>query len=111
MLHGRKKRVIGRVLRRVVVSDVVDFRIGARVMTKVCLERLAGVVPAHVTRQRCQSNRIVLDLAGIGVAAISELGASRVAASVSLTMGCVSSMGGVVPAHVIRERRQSRWLV
>src|SRR5215472_1242616 len=111
MLRGRKKRVVGRRLERVVVGDVVDLRIGARVMALVCLARLGGVVPAHVTRQRRRSSRIVWDLAGIGAAVISELGASRVAASVNLTMGRVSSMGGVVPAHVTRSRRQARWVV
>src|SRR5215831_8447509 len=111
MLRGRKKRVVGRRLQRVVVGDVVDLRIGACVMALVCLARLGGVVPAQVTRERRQARRVVWDLAGIGVAVISELGASRVAASVSLTMGRVSSMGGVVPAHVIRERRQARRIV
>src|SRR6516225_7631108 len=162
MLRGRKKRVVGRRLQRVVVSDVVDLRIDARVMAQVCLARLGGVVPAHVarqcrqsrrvvcdvagigasviselgagrfasvnltmgrvssvggavpahvTRKRRQASRVVWDLAGIGAAVISELGASRVAASVSLTMGCVGSMGGVVPAHVIRKRRQARRIV
>src|SRR5262249_42587897 len=79
-------------------------------MAQVCLARLGGVVPAHVTRQRRRSSRVVWDLAGIGAAVISELGARRVA-SVSLTMGCVSSMGGVVPAHLTRERRQARRVV
>src|SRR5215813_11122901 len=111
MLCGRKKRVVGRRLQRVVVGDVVDLRIGACVMALVCLARLGGVVPARVIRKRRQARRVVWDLAGIGVAVISELGASRVAASVSLTMGYVSSMGGVVPAHVIRERRQARRIV
>src|SRR5215813_7637202 len=110
MLRGRKKRVVGRRLQRVVVSDVVDLRIGARVMALVCLARLGGVVPAHITRQRRRSSRVVWDLAGIGAAVISELGAGRFA-TVNLTMGRVSSMGGVVPAQVIRERRQSRRLV
>src|SRR6516162_5822050 len=111
MLRGRKKRVVGRRLQRVVVDDVVDLRIGARVMALVCLARLGGVVPARVIRKRRQARRVVCDLAGIGAAVISELGASRFAASVSLTMGRVSSMGGVVPAHVIRERRQARRVV
>src|SRR5262245_62255356 len=105
------KRVVGRRLQRVVVGDVVDVRIGARVMALVCLARLGGVVPAHVIRERRQARRVVWDLAGIGAAVISELGARRVAASVSLTMGRVSSMGGVVPGHVIRERRQARRIV
>src|SRR5262249_59901978 len=87
-----------------------DLRIGARVMALVCLARLGGVVPAHVTRQRRQSSRIVWDLAGIGAAVIGELGAGRVA-SVSLTMGRVSSMTGVVPAHLTRQPRQSRRLM
>src|SRR5215472_8249048 len=111
MLRGRKKRVVGRRLQRVVVGDVVDVRIGACVMALVCLARLGGVVPAHVIRERRQARRIVWDLAGIGAAVISELGASRVAASVNLTMGRVSSMGGVVPARVIRKRRQARRVV
>src|SRR6516225_5891465 len=111
MLRGRKKRVVGRRLQRVVVGDVVDLRIGARVMALVCLARLGGVVPARVIRKRRQARRVVWDLAGIGAAVISELGASRVAASVSLTMGSVGSRGGVVPAHVIRERRQARRIV
>src|SRR5215831_9234422 len=110
MLRGRLKRVVSRRLQRVVVGDVVDVRIGARVMAQVCLAWRGGVVPAHVTRQRRRSSRVVWDLAGIGAAVISELGAGRVA-SVSLTMRRVSSMGGVVPAHLIRERRQSRRLV
>src|SRR5215831_18656484 len=110
MLRGRKKRVVGRRLQRVVVGDVVDLRIGARVMAQVCLARLGGVVPAHVTRQRRQARRVVWDLAGIGAAVISELGARRFA-SVSLTMARVSSMAGVVPAHVARERRQARRVV
>src|SRR5262245_48301059 len=96
-----------RLLRREVVSDVVVFRIGARVMVQVCL---GGFVPAHITRQRRQSRRIVWGLAGIVAAVISELGTSRLA-SVSLTMGCVSSMAGVVPAHITRQRRQSRRIV
>src|SRR5215468_315568 len=99
MLCGRKKRVVGRRLQQVVVGDVVDLRIGARVMALVCLARLGGVVPAHGTRQSRQSSRVVCDLAGIGAAVISELGARRFA-SVSLTMARVSSMAGVFPAHV-----------
>src|SRR5262245_6562280 len=84
-LRERMKRVIGRVL-------VVDVRIGARVMALVCLARLGGVVPAHVIRERRQARRIVWDLAGIGAAVISELGAGRFA-SVNLTMARVSSIG------------------
>src|SRR5262245_62464334 len=80
MLRGRKKRVVGRRLQRVVVGDVVDLRIGARVMALVCLARLGGVVPARVIRKRRQSRRVVWDLAGIGTAVISELGAGRFAA-------------------------------
>src|SRR5262245_26393200 len=101
------KRIIGGVLRRVVVSDVVYFRIGARVMAQVCL---GGFVPAHITRQRRQSRRIVWGVAGIVAAVINELGTSRVA-SVSLTMGCVISVCGVVLAHGSRERRQSGRIV
>ena len=50
------------------------------------------------------------DLAGIGAGVISELGAGRFA-SVNLTMGRVSSMGGVVLAPVTRQRRQARRVV
>src|SRR5215472_9554017 len=109
-LRGRKKRVVGRRLQRVVVSDVVDLRIGARVMALVCLARLGGFVPAHVTRQRRWSRRLVCDLARMSAAIISGLGTSRFA-SVNLTMGRVSSMGGVVPAHITRKRRQARRVV
>src|SRR5262249_7050697 len=71
------KRVVGRLLQRVVVSDVIDFRIGARVMVQVCLGRVGRGVPAQVTRQRRRSRLIVWDLAGMGAAVISELGANR----------------------------------
>src|SRR5215469_13741337 len=107
MLRGRMKRVVGRRLQRVVVSDVVDLRIGARVMALVCLARLGGFLPAH---QRRQSRRVVCDLARMSAAIISGLGTSRFA-SVNLTMGRVSSMGGVVPAHITRKRRQARRVV
>src|SRR5262249_46877759 len=75
-----------------------------------CLFPTGRFSALHVIRERRQARRVVWDLAGIGAAVISELGASRFA-SVSLTMGRVSSMAGVVPAQVIRERRQSRRLV
>src|SRR5262245_38864535 len=60
-------RIVGRLLQRVVVAvrGGVGFRIVDRVLAKVCLERLGGVVRAHVTRQRRRSRRIVWDLAGI----------------------------------------------
>src|SRR5262249_57209574 len=87
-----KERVVGRGLEGVVGGAVVDVRMGARVMALVCLARLGGVVPAHVTRQRRQARRVVWDLAGIGAAVIGELGARRFA-SVSLTMARVSSIG------------------
>src|SRR5262249_62208365 len=89
----------------------VGWLAGAVVLAMGCVTSMGGVVPAHVTRERRRGRRIVCDVAGIGTAVISELGASRVAASVNLTMGRVSSMGGVVPAHVIRERRQARRVV
>src|SRR5215470_4440780 len=107
MLRGRKKRVVGRRLQRVVVSDVVYLRIGARVMTLVCLARLGGVVPAHVTRKRRRSRRLVCDLAGMGVAVTSELGASRVA-SVTLATARVSSIGRSRRAVVVLLRRMQR---
>src|SRR5262249_43988171 len=111
MLRGRKKRGVGRGLEGVGVGGGVGWGVGGCVWGLGCVCRLGGVVPARVIRKRRQARRVVWGLAGIGVAVISELGASRVAASVSLTMGCVSSMGGVVPAHVIRERRQARRIV
>src|SRR5262245_37681298 len=79
-------------------------------MALVCLALLGSVVPARVTRPRRRTRRVVCDVAGIGAAVVSDLGAGRFA-SVSLTMGRVSSMAGVVPAQVIRERRQARRLV
>src|SRR6516164_6960208 len=82
---------MGRML-RVLLGDVVDFRIGARVMAKVCLELLGGVVPAHVTGPRRRRRQVVWDLAGMVAAVISELGASRFA-SVNLTTAQVSSIG------------------
>src|SRR5262245_22457568 len=60
-------------------------------MAKVCLERLGGVVRAHVTRQRHRSRRIVWDLVGMGVAFIS---ASRLV-SVNMRMIRISSMVGL----------------
>src|SRR5262249_59163464 len=87
------KRIVGRLLQRVAVAvrGGVGFRIVDRVMAKVCLERLGGVVRAHVTRQRRRSRRIVWDLAGIGADVISELGASRLD-SVNMRMSRISSM-------------------
>src|SRR5262249_15015743 len=93
------------------VGDVVDLRIGACVMALVCLARLGGVVPARVIRKRRQARRVVWGLAGIGVAVISELGGRPVGASGRLTMGWGSFSGGVVPAHVLCERRQARRIV
>src|SRR6516165_2166495 len=81
---------MGRML-RVLLGDVVDFRIGVRVMAKVCLERLGGVVPAQVTRQRRQGRQIGWDRAVMGVAVISV---SRLV-SVNMMMGRISSMVGL----------------
>src|SRR6516225_5475597 len=55
------KRIVGRLLQRVVVA--VREGVGLRIVDRV--ERLGGVVRAHVTRQRRRSRRIVWDLAGI----------------------------------------------
>src|SRR5262245_27731317 len=98
------KRVIGRVLRRVVVSDVVNFRIGAPVMAVIRWGWLPrGVVagceslcsrsvrPARITRQRRQSGRIGRERTRRGAAVISELDASRLV-SVNMRMGRISSM-------------------
>src|SRR5215510_1876948 len=87
------KRVIGRVLQRVAVAvrGGVGFRIVDRVMIQVCLERLGGVVPGQVARPRRRSRRVVWDLAGMGVAAIS---ASRLV-SVNMRMSRISSMAGL----------------
>src|SRR5262245_55296662 len=92
-LRERMKRVIGRVLQRVVVAvrGGVGFRIVDRVMIQVCLERLGGVVPGQVARPRRRSRRVVWDLAGMGVAAIS---ASRLV-SVNMRMSRISSMVGL----------------
>src|SRR5262249_60341145 len=81
---------MGRML-RVLLGDVVDFRIGVRVMAKVCLERLGGVVPAQVTRQRRQGRQIGWDRAVMGGAVISV---SRLG-SVNMRMGGVRSMVGL----------------
>src|SRR6516165_5581954 len=81
---------MGRLL-RLLLSDVVDFRIGVRVMAKACLERLGGVVPAQVTRQRRQGRQIGWDRAVMGVAVISV---SRLV-SVNMMMGRISSMVGL----------------
>ena len=81
---------MGRML-RVLLGDVVDFRIGVRVMANVCLERLGGVVPAQVTRQRRQGRQIGWDRAVMGVAVISV---SRLV-SVNMMMGRISSMVGL----------------
>src|SRR5262249_61737765 len=79
-------------------------------MALVCLARLGGVVPAHVTRQRRRSRRVVCDVAGIGAAVIGELGARRVASANLFIVGggCFSHGGG--PAFGIlggREERES----
>src|SRR6516164_2190707 len=73
------KRIVGRLLQRVVVAvrGGVGFWIVDRVLAKVCLERLGGVVPARVTRQRRQSRRIVWDRASMGAAVICELEAGQ----------------------------------
>src|SRR5499433_3259193 len=84
------RMTMGRML-RVVVSDVVDVRIGDRVMAKVCLELLGGVVPAQVTRQRRQGRQIGWDRAVMGVAVISV---SRLV-SMNMRMGRISSMVGL----------------
>src|SRR6266545_7063717 len=91
-LRGPMRQVIGGVLRKVVLSDVADFPIGAGVMVRVWLERMRGVVLAEVTRQRRQRRRIVWDRARMGAAVISELEASRLV-SVKMRMGRVSSVG------------------
>src|SRR5262245_66688443 len=79
-------------------------------MALVCLAQLGGVVPAHVTRQRRRSRRVVCDVAGIGAAVISELGAGRFA-SVNLTMARVSSVGEGMCADVLLLRRRKRRVV
>src|SRR5262249_42586993 len=81
---------MGRML-RVLLGDVVDFRIGARVMAKVCLELLGGVVPAHVTGPRRRRRQVGWDLAGMVAAVISEIGAGRVAFG-KVTMGPMGSL-------------------
>src|SRR6516164_7404342 len=81
---------MGRVL-RLLLGDVVDFPIGDRVMAKVCLELLGGVVPAHVTGPRRQGRLIGWDRAVMGVAVISV---SRLV-SVNMRMGRISSMVGL----------------
>src|SRR5262245_56573117 len=85
---------MGRML-RVLLGDVVDFRIGARVMAKVCLELLGGVVPAHVTGPRRRRRQVVWDFAGcvswMGAAVISV----RRLVSVNMRMGRMSSMVGL----------------
>src|SRR5215813_7696720 len=87
------KRIVGRLLQRVVVAvrGGVGSRIVDRVLAKVCLERLGGIVRAHVSRQRRWSRRIVWDLAGIGAAVISV---SRLV-SVNIRMSRISSMVGL----------------
>src|SRR5262249_2319622 len=82
---------MGRML-RVLLGDVVDFRIGARVMAKVCLELLGGVVPAQVTVLRRWRRQVGGGLAGMIAAVISELGARRFA-SVNLTTAQVRFIG------------------
>jgi hypothetical protein len=90
VLRGPMRQVIGGVLRQVVLSGVAGFRIGARVMVRVWLERVGGVFPAQVIRR--QSRRIVWDLARMVAAVISELGVGRMV-SVRMRMGRVSSVG------------------
>src|SRR5262249_61001260 len=103
-------RRVGSGLVRGVVGDAVDVRIGARVMSLVCLARLGGVVPARVIRKRRQARRVMWDLAGIGAAVISELGAGRVA-SVSLTMAIGHGRGaGVGPLGGRQKRGVGRGL-
>ena len=83
------KRVVGGLLQRVIVS--------VRVIAKVCLERLGGVVPAQVARPRRRSRWVVWDLAGMGVAVIS---ASRLV-SVNMRMSRISSMVGLRGDQVV----------
>src|SRR6266508_1266383 len=89
VLRGPMRQVIGGVLRQVVLSDVLDFRIGARVMVRVWLERMRGVVLAQVIRR--QRRRIVWDRARMGAAVVCELEASRLV-FVKMRMGRVSSI-------------------
>src|SRR6516164_6937207 len=83
------KRVIGRVLRRVVVSDVVDFRIGAPVIAVIRGGRLPrsvvvgcesscsrSVGSARITGQRRKSGGIGGNGARGGAAVISEFDVS-----------------------------------
>ena len=48
VLRGHMRQMVGSVLRRVVLSDVANFQISARMMVQVWLERVCGVVLAHV---------------------------------------------------------------
>src|SRR6516225_9725727 len=104
--RGRMQRVIGRVLRRVVLRDggEVDFRIGAPVMAVIRWGRLyRGVVagcegscsrsvgPARITRQRRQSGWIGRERPRRGIAVISELDVSGLV-SVNMRMGRISLM-------------------
>src|SRR5215469_1815143 len=93
-----------------VIGELGAGRFASVNLTMGRMSSMGGAVPAQVTRERRQARRIVWDLAGIGAAVISELGARRFA-SVNLTMGRMSSMGGVVLAHVTRQRRRSRRVV
>src|SRR6516164_1320580 len=92
------KRIVGRLLQRVVVAvrGGVGFWIVDRVLAKVCLERLGGVVPARVTRQRRQSRRIVWDRASMGAAVICELEAGQ--------LGYVNRIGRMRSIVGLRER-------
>src|SRR6516164_1166996 len=103
------QRVIGRVLRRVVLRDggELDFRIGAPVMAVIRWGRLhRGVVagcegscsrsvgPARITRQRRQSGWIGRERPRRGIAVISELDVSGLV-SVNMRRGRISSMVGL----------------
>src|SRR6516164_3649488 len=106
LLRGRMQRVIGRVLRRVVLRDggELDVRIGAPVMPATRWGRLHwGVVagcegscsrsvgPARITRQRRQSGWIGRERPRRGIAVISELDVSGLV-SVNMRMGRISLM-------------------
>src|SRR5215469_12873022 len=87
-----------------VIGELGAGRFASVNLTMGRMSSMGGAVPAQVTRERRQARRIMWDLAGIGAAVISELGAGRFA-SVNLTMG------RVVLAHVTRQRRQARRVV
>ena len=75
-----------------VISELGAGRFASVNLTMGRVSSMGGAVPAHVTRQRRRSRRVVCDVAGIGAAVISELGAGRFA-SVNMTMARVSSIG------------------